>query len=376
MIRYLGLSILLSTVLLSSCAPTALKHTKDITKLRYVSARDTVTPVGVTHFILLPEHRVALSTADAVLITGNERLLNSYPIKNVSAFLIREDTLYIGSSNGLFSISLRSGELQKKLLPARDPLPKISALALDIHKRIWIGTEGFGLFCLDGGTVRPYSLSPYISSVAVTRDSTIWAGSNVGIFRIFEDGEIKRYYEEIPANGIAIPDNIVEHMIVDRSDRLWIFMSQAVSVLTPDDYEKYHTQAGDGDVDPQTFAFLGSPGNHIQKFIQHKTIANTWWAISSEGLIMISDVEFGAAPQSPGMPDKIETPKAYLRKISSFKAQENGIAKEFRMQAPSDLAFDDEGNLWISGNEGIDKIPSEILNGFELQKKLPATTSR
>ena len=341
-----------------------------VEQLKYIINNDTLALKNIKNFILLPHHKIAVVSEDSLLILQDRKVLSAYSLPTINALLLCDDTLFLGTNSGLYCLTISKLNLQKRSLPARESHPKINSLAIDLEKKIWVGTEAFGAFSMSGETAKPYSVSPYVSTIAVTRDSSVWIGSNVGVFRIFSDGEIKRYYEEIPANGIAIPDNMIEHMNVDNTGHLWIFMSQAVSVLTPDDYEKYHTVIGDGDVDPHTFAFLGSPDNHIQKFIQPKTNPNIWWAISTEGLFQVSDVEFQTEAPPPGIPDKIEQPKAHLRKVTGFQ---DNIAKKFiAIIDPTNLEFDNEGNLWISGKQGLFKIPKNILREFEPQKKMQA----
>ncbi|MEI8134081.1 MAG: hypothetical protein WCH46_03250 [bacterium] len=360
--------VVIGALFFTACASMGSNQLKGFRQIRYTNSRDTIAPKNISRFILMNDGKIVIADSQSLKIIREDKLLRSYPINGCSALLASDDTLFVGSEAGLFRIYLPTGELERFEFPARENHPVITGLTLDPVKRLWVATAKYGVFSLEGGRFHPHSVSSYVSSIVATRDTSVWAGTNFGIFRLFPNGEVQRYYEEIPANGIAIPDNIIEHMNTDAHGNMWIFMSQAVSVLAPEEYERGMPSSGDGDVDPHTFAFLGSPSNHIKKFIQPKSRANAWWAISTEGLFVASDVKF--EDMQSGIPDKIEKPKANLRRITSFLDEHTN--KNIPVTNPTDLAFDDNGDLWISTAEGLFEISSATLMSYERTSVLQA----
>lgn len=94
------------------------------------------------------------------------------------------DEVYIGSYQGLFVYSLKE-EVVRTLLTGDYSLSLILAILKEKDNRLWVGTEGEGLYCLNPvtGECRKYKdgrgglSSNYIRSLALDMSGNLWVGT-------------------------------------------------------------------------------------------------------------------------------------------------------------------------------------------------------
>ena len=95
----------------------------------------------------------------------------------------RNSGIWIGSGTRLFRYTDEAGLIHAGDLPAHSPGVKtsVSVLLEDSGGRLWIGTSEQGLFCLEGGAVRPRPASHReILSLAEDREGNLWVGTRGG----------------------------------------------------------------------------------------------------------------------------------------------------------------------------------------------------
>ncbi len=349
--------LLLLAVILASCSTFKSTSQSSIKQYSFTNGNSIQFIQNITHFELLDNTgNIVYSTIDSVSLINNGKLQATFPCAGVVCFLHDDKAIHIATTQGYYRIDRATQTITRIFLPSRKKTPMINALVFDKNGILWIGTEGEGLFSIaQDGTIHPEGTYFLISSLAVTQDSSLWIGTNIGIIRKYANGRVIRYYEET-SNGISLPDNIIEHLQVDRSQNLWIFMSSAVSVLTPHDYAG--TDVNDAHEDPMTYAYLGSEATHIAKFYQHPTHPAVWWALTNNGVLKISGIQL-AEELPEGPPDKLPRPKGSIEKIETMT---DLSGNSVTLKHPNDLAFDNEGNLWVATPDGLFCVGKTLLN--------------
>ena len=232
--------------------------------LLVVAGCRTTQPVTVTLPTSLPEPpAILLPWHDGWLLGGgkvlwwlrDERPIHRWtlPAAVQCGVVDSEDVLWLGTEAGLVRLATPAAWPERVPLPALDRFPSVTALALDLQQRLWLGTEHHGVFQRTDTSWRPVLTAAPIYALATTADSTVWVGTGVGLFRQTPKGWLV-YSEEGTANH-GLPDNIVERLIA-LPHGLWIVMSEAVSFFP----------IGDAD-HPIEFAYLGHPGNRIHDVV-------------------------------------------------------------------------------------------------------------
>ncbi len=350
-------ALLVIALTLASCSVFKDSALSNIKQFSYQNGNQIQLTQNITHFELLDNAKsIVYSTTDSVAIINNGKLEASFSCPDVVCFLHNSKAIHIATTHGYYRIDRATNSITQIPLPARKKTPAINALVFDKNGILWIGTEGEGLFSIaQDASIHPEGTYFLISSLAVTQDSSLWIGTNIGIVRKYSNGRVIRYYEET-SNGISLPDNIVEHLQVDRSQNLWIFMSSAVSVLTPHDYAG--SDESDSHDDPMTYAYLGSEATHISKFFQHPTHPAVWWALTNDGVLKISGIQLAEEPPE-GAPDKLPAPKGSVEKIENL-TDAKGIS--VALKHSNDLAFDSDGNLWVATPDGLFCVGRTLLD--------------
>jgi ligand-binding sensor domain-containing protein/signal transduction histidine kinase len=128
--------------------------------------------------------------------------------------------IWFGYLNGL--AYFESGKLTKTSMPWLSDEYEVVAIAADKRNRLWVGTKGAGLFCLNHGLFTSYTTSNGLPSnlawsLYVDADDALWIGTaNGGLSRLPPDGKLENF---TPLDGLA--DNTICHISEDSQKRLW-----------------------------------------------------------------------------------------------------------------------------------------------------------
>ena len=154
--------------------------------------------------------------------------------------------LWIGTDQGLYSLSVKNDSLTyhpllDNHLPDQLPI-RVNTILEDSHKRLWVGTEGNGLFqgnlALSEDSIPFTSLSraplhtqlaeQKIYSLYESDNQTIWIGSQNGLYECKANGTFHRFTgKEEKAY------NIVKAIKEDAKHRLWLTTHLGIVVLDP-----------------------------------------------------------------------------------------------------------------------------------------------
>ena len=128
--------------------------------------------------------------------------------------------IWFGYLNGL--AYYENGKLTKTSMPWLSDEYEVVAIAADKRNRLWVGTKGAGLFCLNDGHFISYTtsnglLSNLAWSLYVDDDDSLWIGTaDGGLSHLLPDGKFENF---TPRDGLA--DNTICHISEDSQKRLW-----------------------------------------------------------------------------------------------------------------------------------------------------------
>jgi ligand-binding sensor domain-containing protein len=178
----------------------------------------------------------------------------------------RDGNVWIGTSAGLGR--WRDGRFERHALPAGTDA-SVSAFAVDGVGRAWVGTDGDGLYRLEGGRLVRERLSlrdDHVQSLLVDRKGALWIGTDGGLHRLHE-GRI-----EVLTREDGLTSDAVRALFEDREGSLWIGAVGLVQLkdgtvlsygraqgLTDEDVYAVATAAGKG-------LWVGTSGGEIALF--------------------------------------------------------------------------------------------------------------
>ncbi len=154
----------------------------------------------------------------------------NYSIKSINSLCFFQQSLYIGTDAGLFKLAKDSKSFESVKLGA-DHF-SINDMFID-GPRLWIGTEGNGLFCFDASknSVQHYTSVPGqekslpdndVRCVDKDAKGNIWIGTFRGL-SIFDPmaQSFQNYYHQ-PAIPYTISQNSVRCLYHDKQHGMWL----------------------------------------------------------------------------------------------------------------------------------------------------------
>src|ERR1022692_808871 len=146
--------------------------------------------------------------------------------------------VWFGYLNGL--AYYENGKLTKTSMPWLSDEYEVVAIAADRRNRLWVGTKGAGLFCLNNGHFTSCTTSNGLPSnlawsLYVDADDALWIGTaNGGLSRLPPDGKLENF---TPLDGLA--DNTICHISEDSQKRLWFSSPHGIFYVEKRDLESF-----------------------------------------------------------------------------------------------------------------------------------------
>ncbi len=184
------------------------------------------------------------------LDTTSNRLNYLYPnnnqIKYIKALAVDENKLWIGGSNGLNLFNLLRNKFENinfknSIRKNFDGVP-ISSLMIDSKNRLWIGTDGYGLYLLnknqnevsfvniklDSNTIEA-TQSSYILTMKEDEKENVWIGTYAGLYKYnIEDSSIA-FYKHDDKNKNSLSNNYVFSICEDNNGKIWVGTSDGLN---------------------------------------------------------------------------------------------------------------------------------------------------
>jgi signal transduction histidine kinase/ligand-binding sensor domain-containing protein len=148
-----------------------------------------------------------------------------------------KDRIWFGYLNGL--AYYENGKLTKTSMPWLSDEYEVVAIVADRRNRLWVGTKGAGLFCLNDGHFTSYTttnglLSNLVWSLYVDAEDALWIGTADGGLSRLRDGKFANF---TPRDGLA--DNTICHITEDSQRRLWFSSPHGVFYVEKEALESF-----------------------------------------------------------------------------------------------------------------------------------------
>lgn len=170
-------------------------------------------------------------TQQHVYLLSNKKMTIFYTsTEAIHCGFVNDSSLWLGNENGITILRRKDKQVTKiNIDPSVKSYQVVSILEKQDHTLL-MATNAYGLYRYS--KLKPAekvnTIFPINKSV-VTADSSVWIGTDAGLFR-YKKEEWTRYNEEGVAN-YEIPDNIVLNLLVDDFGFLWVIMKNGISVI-------------------------------------------------------------------------------------------------------------------------------------------------
>jgi ligand-binding sensor domain-containing protein len=129
----------------------------------------------------------------------------------------REGSIWIGTPSGVGR--KRADGIESYALPPRERPVAVSALAIDGKGRLWVGTDGDGLYHLEEGRLVPAGLvlrDDHVRGLLSDRRGSLWIGTDGGLHRL-QDGRV-----DVLSRQDGLPSDSIRTVFEDREGSLWV----------------------------------------------------------------------------------------------------------------------------------------------------------
>jgi len=304
-------------------------------------------------------------------------LLLPEEIKNYNSTVlnITNDTLTVGYDNGIIAmVNIRSKELLTTYKLGQDP---ITAIAKSLNGKLWVGTKGSGLFCVDNGktsqyTVREGIADDVIHSVSLYQNVVV-IGTDLGI------SICEQYTKGLSTRNLGSEEGLPDNLTLST-----LFLDENNILVGTENGSLYNLNVSSLKID----LYLSAENNFGQS-IEYliKTPDNILAVGSDRTSYLINNFEKGAYQSfsllennsnddSNAISDIIVDDEGTLvYAIGSHKLKQADfrtlLIKEHEgllMNGLHCIMADSKGGLWFSNEQGIFHHPSEFMNSQMVQQ--------
>ncbi|MEO6903391.1 MAG: hypothetical protein ABI315_09565 [Bacteroidia bacterium] len=295
---------------------------------------------------ILPSHNkeyVFTKHTISVIKKGKPLFLSTIEseIKDVIEY---RDSLWIGTTKGLYTYDIKNAILQKSSAVS-DNL-NISKVKVDAEGSFWIASINNGLWRLKKNKAdKLLDVSP-IYSLEVSSDTAVWAGSNIGLYKLNRRTNSWQRYAEEGYSGYEIPDNIVENLFCDLHNNMWVIMPDEFAFISSQNYDGHIP--GFRNVVAQDFEL---------KFITEIT-NNQYMIVTSKGIFLM--------PNSPSdnHQESHEVKAGPEQKMYLLTNQQLLLNKNLDTKYITTASKDIKGNLLLSYNNVVYCVKKKTIKNI------------
>jgi len=155
---------------------------------------------------------------------------------HIHTLFYRNKSVYAGTNGGLSIIS--NGEIKSYPLSSEHSDAKITSIYSNNDKKVWIGSDNAGLWCLDDNNLIQIQGLPVQNVTAIcSQDNFLWLGSRAGLFKYYPD-EKKWTLPFQELEGINVQD-----VFIDDQNIMWIATYDGLFVFE-NSLTNYNTESG------------------------------------------------------------------------------------------------------------------------------------
>ena len=193
--------------------------------------------VSIMNIVPIQRDWLMLGTVEGILLFDikrghflNDTLSTALHLLKPSTLVKQENSVYIGTEGEVYTYSLRDGTLKKLVeLPTK---VRVHGVLCQMFNRIWIATEGSGLYMYDLKTkeLKNYRYedgtsglnSNYVRSLALDQENRLWVGTYNGL-NIYKEGQDCFFSIESSTSQVgALSQNSVRCIFRDSQGGMWL----------------------------------------------------------------------------------------------------------------------------------------------------------
>lgn len=223
--------------------------------------------------VLSDDKQAYLVTDKSVLLLGKEG--NRQVITDAGAIadaLLSGNELWLATGNGIKVYDRKSLQLLRQYFEGKS----VPAIGLDVYHRVWAATAHDGVYMQAGSDSFTQKLNMSATySLVCTKDSSVWIGTNIGMYHVSaKDFNMVRYAEE-GYSGHELPDNLVERLYKDDASNVWVLMPDNISFKSSSRYA--------GEI--PSFGFIGEQRNEIATIVALQQLSYLF--VTAKGVILL-----------------------------------------------------------------------------------------
>ena len=292
--------------------------------------------------ILPLNKRELLLTKHSISEYKNERSILLTSVKSeIHDGVVYRDTIWIGTVDGLYTYSLKTGTLQSSNILSSSL--SISRIKTDAEGSLWIASMNDGLWRIKNlKAEKVLDVSP-VYSLEISKDSTVWAGSNVGLYKLKKQANSWQRYAEEGYSGYEIPDNIVENLFCDLHNNTWVIMPDEFAFIRSNEYEGH--VPGFRNITSQDFEL---------KYIT-EILSDQYLFITSKGIFLMPN-----SPEEHGHGGH-EIKSAHDQKMYLLTNKQLSLRADLDAKRIRTAAVDGNGNLILSYDNTFYRIKRKTI---------------
>ena len=228
--------------------------------------------------ILESKKETYLLTEKSLFIKQNKawsKIKNRDSLVEYKSALFLRDTLWLGSSKGLFAYKREMKEIAAVAIGSLHKNGSITGLAVDAEQHLWVSVFNQGAYRKFGSKFELLLDVNSTSALTATPKGDVWVGSDIGLFQYnLKDNTWARYAEEgVSGSGLEIPDNIIDNLFSDNFSNTWVLMPDYFTLIS-------------GEKGKEHLSFGGRALNHIETIYSIFALdAKTFVFFSANGLL-------------------------------------------------------------------------------------------